>query len=143
MPAVAEPCLASLVSLLSCGDEGTIAAAIDSIRRVLQSPSLPRQPRVVTGLALLLPQVENAHARQSLVWCVGEYVQELPGLAPEVLRKLLASFHDEPVCVKLQVLTLAAKCAAKQLPSANLMFRYAVDLARFDVDCDVRARSTA
>ena len=63
LPSVAEPCLGSLVSLLSCGaDESTVATAIDSIRRVLQSPELPPQPRVVTGLALLLPTVPLASA---------------------------------------------------------------------------------
>ena len=144
MPAIAEPCLSSLVSALSYGEESTVATAIDSIRRVLQSPSLPAQPRVVTALALLLPQVRSPHARAMLVWCVGEYIGHMPNLACETLRVLLTKFHDEPTSVKLQVLTLAAKCAASDgtpKQAATLMLRYALDLAKYDLDCDVRARA--
>ena len=144
MPVIAEPCLSSLVSMLSYGEEGTVATAIDAIRRVLQAPSLPAQPRVVTALALLLPQVRVPHARAMLVWCVGEYIPHIPRLACETLRVLLIKFHDEPTLVKLQVLTLAAKCAASAAAPpqpSTLMLRYALDLAKYDLDCDVRARA--
>ena len=141
LPAVAEPCLASLAALLPCGEERTVGAAIDAIRRVLQTRGLPRQPRVARALALLLPQVALPHARASTVWCVGEYAEALPELAPETLRTLLAGFADEASPVKLQVLTLAAKCARHGLPRAHLMFKYALDLARYDLDCDVRGRA--
>ena len=141
LPAVAEPCLGSLVVLLSCGDEATVATAIDAIRRVLQAPSLPAQPRVVTALALLLPQVSMPHARASLVWCVGAYLSLQPQLGAETCRQLLNKFADEPATVKLQILTLAAKCAATNLERGPLMLRYALDLAKYDLDCDVRARA--
>ena len=75
--------------------------------------------------------------------CVGQHVALLPELAPETLRQLLTGFHDESTPVKLQTLTLAAKCAAGGLARSALMLRYAIDLARFDLDCDVRARGRA
>jgi hypothetical protein len=70
MPGLAEPCLSSLLNMLSCGDEITVAAAIDSVRRVLQSPTLPPQPRAITALALLLPQVTRC-PRRVCRECVG------------------------------------------------------------------------
>jgi hypothetical protein len=141
LPAVAESCLGSLVSLLTCGDEPTVAVVIESMRRVLQSPKLPQQPRIVATLALQLPRIRSPAARASLVWTVGQHLDLLPEIAPETLRQLLLSFADEASPVKLQTLTLAAKCAASELPRSGAMLRYALDLARFDLDCDVRARA--
>ena len=129
-------------SHLTCpGCEATVDVVIESIRRVLQSPWLPHQPRVVSRLALLLPEITTSHARASLVWCVSQHVKLLPELAPETLRRLLLGFPDEPTAVKLQSLTLAVKCAACDLPRSVPMLQYALELARFDMDCDVRARA--
>ena len=51
-----------------------LPAAIDAIRRVLQTPHLPSQPRVATALTLLLPRVIAPLARGAVVYCVGQCV---------------------------------------------------------------------
>mgnify|MGYP007045244758 CR=1 FL=1 len=77
LPSIAEPCLGSLVTMLSCGCDATIATAIESIRRLLMSPALPPQPRVVTALALLLPAVVSVGASASCIGLVGAFWGEL------------------------------------------------------------------
>mmetsp|Transcript_59168 Transcript_59168/g.162324 ORF Transcript_59168/g.162324 Transcript_59168/m.162324 type:complete len:142 (+) Transcript_59168:1882-2307(+) len=89
----------------------------------------------------MLPSIQTPQARASVLWCVGEYAAHLQTVAPDVLREMLLSFGDETPAVKLQVLTLAAKCAAHRLEKADLMLRYALDLGKYDLDYDVRSRT--
>ena len=65
------------ISLLA-GCEALTAALIDAIRRVLQCPSLPRQPKIVTALALLLPSIAQPPARAALVWSVASHAAKSP-----------------------------------------------------------------
>jgi len=78
---------------------------------------------------------------------VGEYFEHLSDLALEVLRVQLARFQKEPSDVRLQVLTLAGKCAmncskgdSKLCGFAKQAFIHALTLARFDSDWDIRGR---
>ena len=141
VPAVAERCLQSLLALLSSGSDATVGEVVNAVRALLTTQPAQVQPRIVGRLAAMLPQLTLPHAREAVVWSVGEYCAQLPNVAPDVLRSGLLTFTEEASVVKLQLLTLAAKAAIKQLHSAQPMLRYALDLARYDADTDVRARA--
>ena len=48
-------------------------------------------------------------ARASILWLIGEYSDNVPKMAPDVLRKMAKGFINEEDIVKLQILNLAAK----------------------------------
>lgn len=48
-------------------------------------------------------------ARASVIWLIGQYQSDIPFLAPDALRRLVASFDTEKREVKLQTLSLAIK----------------------------------
>ena len=141
VPAVAERCLQSLLALLSSGSDATVGEVVNAVRALLATQPAEAQPRIVSRLAAMLPQLTLPYAREAVVWSVGEYCAQLPHVAPDVLRAGLLTFTEEASVVKLQLLTLAAKASIKQLDSAQPMLRYALDLARYDADIDVRARA--
>lgn len=48
-------------------------------------------------------------ARASILWLIGEYSDQVPKIAPDVLRKMAKNFVSEEDIVKLQIVNLAAK----------------------------------
>lgn len=48
-------------------------------------------------------------ARASILWLMGEYCENVPKIAPDVLRKMAKNFTSEEDIVKLQTVNLAAK----------------------------------
>jgi AP-3 complex subunit beta len=82
-------------------------------------------------------------ARASIFWLVGQYAQNLEKIAPDVLRKATKSFINEADIVKLQIINLGAKLYSLNSTDQilNLLFQYVLNLARYDLNYDIRDRA--
>ena len=82
-------------------------------------------------------------ARASIFWLVGQYAQNLEKVAPDILRKAAKSFINEADIVKLQIINLGAKLYSLNPTDQilNLLFQYVLDLARYDLNYDIRDRA--
>lgn len=142
LPEVQETCLQRLISLLSSRSEIVVAESVIVIKKLLQLGA-GTDTRIVTHLAKLLDDIHVPNARASVIWIVGEYNQHIPLYAPDILRKLSISFKSEDKIVKLQILTLATKLLL-QSPNdetLGLLFQYIVNMAKFDMNYDLRDRA--
>ena len=82
-------------------------------------------------------------ARASIFWLVGQYSQNLEKVAPDILRKAAKSFINEADVVKLQIINLGAKLYSLNPTDQilNLLFQYVLNLARYDLNYDIRDRA--
>jgi AP-3 complex subunit beta len=82
-------------------------------------------------------------ARASIFWLVGQYAQNLEKIAPDVLRNSAKSFINEADIVKLQITNLGAKLYSLNPTDQvlNLLFQYVLNLARYDLNYDIRDRA--
>ncbi|CCM06428.1 uncharacterized protein FIBRA_08689 [Fibroporia radiculosa] len=115
---------------------------------------------IISRLAWKIDEIQHPKARACVLWLVGQYaasdtepqlngvqhtgsIEGIADWAPDVLRKSVRSFAQETPIVKLQILTLAAKllvlCPTDR--ALGLLTRYALSLARFDLNFDVRDRA--
>jgi vesicle coat complex subunit len=172
---VADHCLRGLVKMLDSKCEALACEAVVALRALLQQ----RHQSSDSGLGSVLPHLVNylesltaPTARASVVWIVGQYQQEVPKLAPDVVRKLAKSFVSERQEVKQQILGLSLKVWAfhtlnsqellpprpasdKKLPSLDVeeskklltrleaLVDYTLDLATYDSCWDVRDTARA
>merc|ERR1719272_1878068 len=122
---VADHCLRGLVKMLDSKCEVLACEAVVALRALLQQ----RQQSSESGLGSVLPHLVHyleglaaPTARASVVWIVGQYQQEVPKLAPDVVRKLAKTFVNERQEVKQQILGLSLKVwAFHMLNSAGLV----------------------
>lgn len=131
-----------LISLLSNRSEVVVAESVVVVKKLLQLGA-GTDTKIITHLAKLLDKIQVPNARASIIWIVGEYCNQIPLFAPDILRKLASSFKTESKIVKLQILTLAAKLVL-QNPSdstIHLMFQYVCNLAKYDMHYDIRDRA--
>jgi len=112
VPSVADACLRGLVKMLDSKCEALSTEAVVSLRALLQQ----RQKNADSGLGSVLPHLVRylddlsaPSARASVVWIIGQYQNEVPRLAPDVVRKLAKTFVSERQEVKQQVLGLSLK----------------------------------
>jgi len=84
----------------------------------------------------------GAVARSNACWLVGEYRADVDELLPDCVRLLAARFAGEDPEVKQQILNLAVKAAVDRSDDARLrtLLRYVLELARFDLNHDLRDR---
>ncbi|KAI0366314.1 hypothetical protein BV20DRAFT_972039 [Pilatotrama ljubarskyi] len=124
--------------------------------------SLPSQTfspvEIISRLARRIDDIRHPKARACVVWLVGQYAasstptengrtstgpEGIAPWAPDVLRKMAKSFTQETALVKLQTITLAAKllvlCPTDR--TIGLLNRYVFELARYDLNYDVRDRA--
>nr|ODN89320.1 AP-3 complex subunit beta [Cryptococcus depauperatus CBS 7855] len=164
-PEVAPLGLSVLVKLLKSEREKLVAQAIIVLKSVILTQSFPAsstslsEPRhLVARLAKGLDNVFNPSARASVYWLVGQFASidageesEKKGLGwegvrlwvPDVLRKAIKGFVNEAVAVKLQILSFATKIITI-VPlniQLDLLSRYLFQLARYDIDYEVRDRA--
>lgn len=141
MPDIAERCVRGLMSLAdTSSSESVVAQSVVAIRQLLQSnPKL--QGVVIKSMARLLDRITIPQARTAIVWIIGEYQSKIPKLAPDCLRKLAITFRDEDDSVKAQVLNLAVKLFLSNPKQTSLLFKYVMDLCKYDVNYDLRDRA--
>ncbi|KAF8925331.1 AP-3 complex subunit beta-2 [Dissophora ornata] len=143
IPEMAESCLGGLLKLAHSKLGSVAAESVVAIRRLLQ-----QRPGdtvgVVTQLTKSLDDITEPLARANIYWLVGQHCEQLPTVAPDVLRKAAKSFCSESESGKLQVLTLGGKLVAQEGTSSktiNLLFQYVLNMARYDLDYNVRDRA--
>ncbi|KAF9102676.1 AP-3 complex subunit beta-2 [Mortierella sp. AM989] len=143
IPAMAESCLSGLLKLSFSKSDSVVAQSVVAIRRLLQ-----QRPGdsigMITQLAKALDEITESLARANIFWLVGQYCNQLPTVAPDVLRKAAKSFCSESENSKLQILTLGGKLVAQEGMSSktiNLLFQYVLNMARYDQDYNVRDRA--
>jgi len=91
----------------------------------------------------MLESMNLPKARASIIWIVGEYCEQIPTYAPDVLRVLASSFKVEDKVVKQQILTLGNKLVLRN-PSdqtLSMLFQYVCNMAKFDMNYDLRDRA--
>lgn len=147
IPQIAKRCIRGLMNLVrTSGDAAVVAQSIVVIRQLLQCNAANISAPLLAQLARLLDgasgtAIESADARLAIVWIVGEYQSRIPRIAPDVLRKMAASFMGEADVVKIQVLNLALKLFLSNPKQTSLLFKYVMDLCKYDANIDLRDRA--
>ncbi|ORZ09403.1 adaptin N terminal region-domain-containing protein [Lobosporangium transversale] len=143
IPEMAHSCLGGLLKLSYSKSDSVAAESVVAIRRLLQ-----QRPGdsvvIITQLARGLDDITESLARANIFWLVGQHCEQLPTIAPDVLRKAAKSFCSENETSKLQILTLGGKLVAQEGTSSktiNLLFQYVLNMARYDLDYIVRDRA--
>ena len=140
VPDVADTCLSGLMGLLNNPSQAVVAEAVVVMKTLLQQhPS--QHKHFVNQIARLLDNITVPMARGAIVWMIGEYCTEIPLLAPDALRRLAKTFAAEDVFVKNQILNMAAKVFLNNPAQTTLLLHYVLDLAKFDLNYDLRDRS--
>jgi AP-3 complex subunit beta len=84
---VSDTCLNGLVSLLSKKDEAVVAESVVVVKKLLQTqPS--EHKAIITHMAKLVHDITIPMARASILWLLGEYSDQVPRIAPDVLRRV-------------------------------------------------------
>ncbi|KAJ3117869.1 AP-3 complex subunit beta-2, partial [Phlyctochytrium bullatum] len=141
LPQVADECLGVLVSLISNKDEEIVAEAVIVTRQLVQLQPEANK-KLIRSLAKSLDTISIAPARASILWLVGQYCTLVPEDAPDTFRIAAKSFSNEENTVKLQILTLGIKLTSTfEYEVLKSIYAYVLNLARYDVDYDVRDRA--
>ncbi|KAL1919435.1 uncharacterized protein VTP21DRAFT_2128 [Calcarisporiella thermophila] len=142
VPKMADTCLHGLMKLLWSKNDAVVAESVVVIKRLLQMGGA-ETAGTITQLARAFDHITVPMARASILWLIGQYGERLPKIGPDVLRKATKNFMNEADVTKLQILTLAAKlvCLESDQPTLRLLFQYVLNLARYDLNYDVRDRA--
>lgn len=137
VPECTDQCVTALLGMLDRGNDQAVVVLKNLVPEA-----------VVDRLAGRLSVVSDPSARATIVWLSGQYAEgtsAVDGLAPhaaDVLRQMAKTFPTEARAVKLQVVTMAAKLVVlSQDPRVGLLSQYVMQMARYDVDWDVRDRT--
>ncbi|XP_061476107.1 AP-3 complex subunit beta-1 isoform X2 [Rhineura floridana] len=137
---VTDTCLNGLVCLLSNRDEIVVAESVVVIKKLLQT-QLAHHSEIIKHMVKLLDSITVPVGRASILWLTGEYCEQVPKIAPDVLRKLAKSFTDEDDLVKLQILNLGAKLYLTNSKQTKLLTQYILNLGKYDQSYDIRDRT--
>jgi len=109
IPKLADKCLRGLLTLMTSKSECVVSEAVVVTRTILQQhPNHPKMVRRLVGM-LANDKLQSPAARASMLWISTEFIQFVPDLAPEILRKMALSFSQEEQSVKAQILNLAVR----------------------------------
>eukprot|EP01134_Creolimax_fragrantissima_P007651 CFRG7651T1 len=99
--------------------------------------------KVIRSLAKLLMKghITVPLARASVTWLVGEHAIDHPKLGPDVLRVQIKDFASMEKVEKLQILNLATKLYLVRAKRSERYLNYALMLAKYDSDYDIRDKS--
>lgn len=157
---IAPVCLNGLLSLLSNRNESIVAQSIVVLRSQIINKDQAIITMIVRQVVKLLEKIRAPAARATIVWIVAEFAarnEAARRLAPDVLRRVARSFSSESDLVKLQALNLASKLhistleggeggevppllSAAQVDRLKLLIAYVFNLAKYDLNYDVRDR---
>lgn len=147
-PAVSGACMEGVMHLLLCSKAPALASeCVVVLRQLLQqnikSTTSLKILRQLAKLLIIENGMEEPIARSSIVWLIGEFHKVMSDVAPDILRILASGFADEFTETKMQIMNLAIKLSL-QLPedeSVQLLMTYVLEMARYDVNTDLRDRS--
>ena len=137
---VTDTCLNGLVHLLSNRDQAVVAESVVVIKKLLQTQAGDHK-EIIIHMAKLMDTIKVPAARAAILWVLGEYSDRVPKVAPDVLRKMAKSFTMEEPQVKMQILNLATKLALTNPEQTQLLAQYIFNLAKYDMDYDLRDRA--
>ncbi|KAJ8598604.1 hypothetical protein CTAYLR_001704, partial [Chrysophaeum taylorii] len=152
-PDVAESVCSGLLALVAArgGGEDIVSTSIIAVRQLLQQGAGDRKDVVRRLARLLLKPIYSSKtrpvalrgpvARANVVWLVGEFRDCCDDILPDAVRLLASTFSDEAVEVKQQILNLAVKSSLDEEKCPESLLRYVLELARFDVNHDLRDRA--
>lgn len=147
-PDISDRCLEGLLHLLRCNKSGEVVCeSVVVLRQILQQNGASECGcRILNRLVKMLvseSDVEQPVARASIVWLVGEFHKVLRPVAADVLRLLASGFSDEAVETRMQILNLAIKQSLREAEDEKVqqLMTYVLEMARYDVDTDVRDRA--
>ena len=141
MPSLTDSCLRGLMQLIQTAKQEDMVAESVVVVRTLVQQAPETRVKMIRQLARMLEKIRAPMARASIVWMLGSYHELVPKLAPDALRELVKSFKTEESQVKLQVLNLGSKLFLAQPENCESLFRYLLDMARYDMDFDIRDRA--
>jgi AP-3 complex subunit beta len=140
IPSIAERCMGGLMQLVASPSHVVVAEAVVVICQLLQrNPDL--QGSSIKSMARLLDKVQEPSARSAIVWIIGEYRDRIPKVGPDALRKLAKVFKEEADVVKFQTLNLAVKLFLSNPKQTSLLFKYIMELCKYDINYDLRDRA--
>ncbi|KAG6820486.1 hypothetical protein H0H93_016548 [Arthromyces matolae] len=161
IPELTQQCLTSLISMIKSGQDVIISNAVIVLKNLIQlhlstssnMPSTSHSPvTIIAQLARRIDDIRHPQARACVIWLVGQYAasdekgrgpEGIADWAPDVLRKTAKTFSHEGSLTKAQIIILAAKLFVLS-PNDRvlaLLTQYVFNLARYDINYDVRDRA--
>lgn len=141
LPALTESCLRGLMTLIANSKNTALVAECVVVVRTLVQQNPEARVRIIRQLGRSLDKITSPAARASVVWMLGAYHHLVPKVTPDALRQLAKSFKEEDPQVKVQVLNLACKLFLSEPSTTEALFRYVLEMARYDMDFDIRDRA--
>ncbi|CAM8966688.1 unnamed protein product [Rhodiola kirilowii] len=158
LPKVASLCLERLLvlireesqytDLMSLEEEAhVLVQAVMSIKSIIQSDT-PKHEKVIVLLVHSLDSIKVPAARAIIVWMIGEYGftgDIVPRMLLVVLSYLAGCFCKEASETRLQIINTIFKvlfhAKGEDLATFKKIFDYVLDLAKCDINYDIRDRA--
>lgn len=111
LPQSSEKCINILLDLIDTKINYVIQECIVVIKDIFRKyPN--KYESVISILCENLESLDEANAKASLIWIIGEYVERIDN-AEELIESFLENFTEEPYNVQLQILTASVKLFLK------------------------------
>ena len=127
-----------------------VGESVIALRYILQAHFhlhdgiIPRLVGLLDSIPISQKDDACSNARSAIIWLIGEYRTNVSKYLPDVLRKLAKEFRNESGNTKLQIMNLALKLRLQGTePQVTItkLVSYILELARFDMDIDIRDKS--
>lgn len=135
----AQRCVDLLLDLIQTKVNYVVQEAIIVIRDIFRK--YPNKYESIIGiLCENLDTLDDEHAKASMIWIIGEYCDRIEN-ADELLQVFIDNFLDEPIQVKLQLLTAVVKLFLHRPTETQEMLTHILTTVTEQVDHpDVRDR---
>ena len=108
----ADRCVKVLLSLIETKKNYILQSVMVVIKDIFRRyPG--RYEKIIAKLCENLTRIDEAEARASLIWIVGEYADRI-GNAASLIEYFMSSYDESPTEVKLQLLTASVKLFLKR-----------------------------
>ncbi|KAJ3189878.1 AP-2 complex subunit beta [Gaertneriomyces sp. JEL0708] len=136
----AEKCVNTLLDLIKTKVNHVVQEAIVVMKDIFRKYPT-RYEAIIPTLCDNLDLLEEAEAKASLIWIIGEYADRLEN-APELLESFLDGFKVEDPSVQLQIISAAVKLFLRKPSSAQDMVQKVLNTATQECDNpDIRDRA--
>lgn len=147
-PSVSDNCMTGIMHLLLCSKHPEIISeSVVSLRQLLQqntqSSTSAKILKQLIKLLIMENGIEEATARSSIIWLVGEFHESVPKLSGDVLRILASEYITESTETKMQIMNLAIKLALHLPENEHIqsLMTYVLEMSRYDTNTDLRDRA--
>jgi AP-1 complex subunit beta-1 len=134
----ADRCVQALLDLIQTKVSYVVQEVIVVIKDIFRKYP-DRYESVIGQLCENLDSLDEADAKASLFWIIGEYADRIDG-AHDILDTFFDTFTDEPAEVQLQFLTAVVKCFIVSPDDAQDLMRRVLGLATQSDNPDLRDR---